>query len=62
MRAQGLKRKKTIDKLIESFEEDSIASSSNISNEKQLNKTIKKVIAHNKKITLKPIDTRKLLK
>jgi hypothetical protein len=62
MRAQGLKKKKTINKLIDNFEEDNVADSNNIKNEKQLNKTIKKVIAHNKKMTLKPIDTRRLLK
>jgi hypothetical protein len=62
MRAQGLKKKKTINKLIDNFEEDNMADSNNITNEKQLNKTIKKVIAHNKKMTLKPIDTRRLLK
>jgi hypothetical protein len=62
MRAQGLKKKKTINKLIDNFEEDNVADSNNITNEKQLNKTIKKVIAHNKKMTLKPIDTRRLLK
>lgn len=62
MRAQGLKKKKTINKLIDNFEEDNVADSNNITNEKQLNKTIKRVIAHNKKMTLKPIDTRKLLK
>jgi len=62
MRAQGLKKKKTINKLIDNFEEDSIADSNNITNEKQLSKTIKRVIAHNKKMTLKPIDTRRLLK
>lgn len=61
MRAQGLKKKKTINKLIDNFEEDNVADSNNITNEKQLNKTIKKVIAHNKKMTLKPIDTRKLI-
>ncbi|HRF70073.1 MAG TPA: hypothetical protein PKV66_01440 [Candidatus Pelethenecus sp.] len=62
MRAQGLKKKKMINKLIDNFEEDNVADSNNITNEKQLNKTIKRVIAHNKKMTLKPIDTRKLLK
>lgn len=62
MRAQRLKKKKTINKLIDNFEEDNVADSNNITNEKQLNKTIKRVIAHNKKMTLKPIDTRKLLK
>lgn len=62
MRAQGLKKKKTINKLIDNFEEDNVANSNNITNEKQLNKTIKRVIAHNKKMTLKPIDTRRLLK
>jgi hypothetical protein len=61
MRAQGLKKKKTINKLIDNFEEDNVANSNNITNEKQLNKTIKKVIAHNKKMTLKPIDTRKII-
>lgn len=62
MRAQGLKKKKTINKLIDNFEEDNVADSNNITNEKQLNKTIKRVIAHNKKMTLKPIDTRRLIK
>ena len=62
MRAQGLKKKKMINKLIDDFQEDNVADSNNITNEKQLNKTIKKVIAHNKKMTLKPIDTRRLLK
>lgn len=62
MRAQKLKKKKTINKLIDNFEEDNMANSNNITNEKQLNKTIKRVIAHNKKMTLKPIDTRRLLK
>ena len=62
MRAQGLKKKKTINKLIDNFVEDNVADSNNITNEKQLNKTIKRVIAHNKKMTLKPIDTRRLIK
>lgn len=61
MRAQGLKKKKMINKLIDNFEEDNVADSNNITNEKQLNKTIKRVIAHNKKMTLKPINTKKLI-
>lgn len=65
MRSKNLKgrgiHKSTAQELIDKFEEDAIADASNITNEKQLNKTIRKVVAHNKKMSLKPINTHQLL-
>jgi len=59
----GIKKKinSSINNLLENFEEDTQATKKNKSNELVLTKTIKKVIAHNKKMSLKPINTHVLI-
>jgi hypothetical protein len=61
MRNIYYKRKKLEKELINNFIEDKQADTANSYNEKQLDKTIKKVIAINKKKLLKPINTHLLL-
>lgn len=59
---RGIKKKKIIiTNLLDDFEEDNEANKKNKSNELVLTKTIKKVIAHNKKMSLKPINTHVLI-
>lgn len=60
LKGKGINKQIASD-LIDKFEEDSVADSNNITNEKQLNATIKKVIARNKKMSLKPINTHQLI-
>ena len=59
----GIKKKinYSITNLLDNFEEDTQATKNNKSNELVLTKTIKKVIAHNKKMSLKPINTHILI-
>lgn len=59
---KGIKKKNLTEELLDNFEEDKIADSKNITNEKQLNNVINKVIRHTKKMALKPINTHQLLK
>lgn len=56
------KEKELGEGLLQSFQEDKSADSANVYNEKQLNATMRKVIRNVKKMSLKPIDTRVLLK
>jgi hypothetical protein len=59
---RGIKKKNVaITNLLDDFEEDSQANKKNKTNELVLTKTIKKVIAHNKKMSLKPINTHVLI-
>jgi len=51
----------SITNLLDNFEEDGEANKKNKNNELVLTKTIKKVIAHNKKMSLKPINTHVLI-
>lgn len=62
VRGKGLRKKQLINNLIENFEEDKHADAANITNEKELNKVVRKVISHNKKHMMKPINTHILLK
>jgi len=59
----GIKKKinSSINNLLENFEEDTQATKKNKSNELTLTKTVKKVIAHNKKMSLKAINTHVLI-
>jgi hypothetical protein len=57
----GIKKNKVITNLLDNFEEDVQANKKNKNNELVLTKTIKKVIAHNKKMSLKPINTHVLI-
>lgn len=56
------KEKELGEGLLQSFREDKSVDSANVYNEKQLNATMRKVIRNVKKMSLKPIDTRVLLK
>ncbi len=56
------KKNKLIDEIVEDYTEPKSAITANAYNEKILDKTIKKVIAHNKAKLIKPINTRVLIK
>jgi hypothetical protein len=60
-KGSGIKKNKIITNLLDDFQDDNEASKKNKNNELVLTKTIKKVIAHNKKMSLKPINTHILI-
>ena len=54
--------KKSIDKVVETYEEPVSSVKANAHNEKVVSATMKKIIAHNRKLKRKPINTKILLK
>lgn len=59
---KGIKKKFSINNIIDNFENDPIADKKDEYNQIKLNKEIKKVILYREKINNKPIDTSVLLK